>query len=357
MKKTTDKGYWWITVACIAFVIFTISIVTIVLDPYFHYHKPMKGLSYTIYNERYQNDGISRNFEYDTIITGSSMTQNFKTSECDEIFGGTSIKVPYSGASYKEINDNLKRAFSSDNSIKYVIRCLDYSKLIESSEYMNKDVVYPEYMTNENVFDDVNYFLNKTIIYGDTLKMILNTLLHKESTSFDAYSNTSSYYTFGKEIVLNSYSLGEKATSQRELTKKEEELVRDNIRKNVVELAEEQKDTEFYLFFPPYSICYWDNLNQNGEVLWRIQAEKIAIEELIKLQNVKLYSFCDDKELVCNLENYKDPAHYGEWVNSEILQWMKEEKGLLTEENYLQYIENIKELYTSFDYKSLHVED
>ena len=36
-----------------------------------------------------------------------------------------------------------------------------------------------EYMTNDNPFDDVNYFLNKTIIYGDTLKMVLNTLLNK----------------------------------------------------------------------------------------------------------------------------------------------------------------------------------
>ena len=354
MKKISSKIYWWITCVCIVGMLAAISMVTIMLDPYFHYHKPASGLSYTLYNERYQNDGISRNFEYDTIITGSSMTQNFKTSECDEIFGVQSIKVPFSGATYKEINDNLKRAFESDHSIKYVIRCLDYSRLVQPADSMNESVDFPEYMTNDNLFDDVHYFLNKTIIYDDTLKMIFNMVFGKESTSFDEYSNTTRLFTFGKESVLESYSLGEKVELSRELTDEEASMIRENIRKNVVELAKEQPETTFYLFFPPYSICYWDELNQNNEVNWRIQAEKAAIEEMLDTPNIKLFSFCDNAEMVCDLENYKDQAHYGEWINSEILQWLINEDGMITKDNYLQYIENIEKMYTSYNYEALH---
>ena len=355
MKKISNKAYWCITCMCIVVVLGVISMVTIFLDPYFHYHKPIDETSYTLYNERYQNDGISRNFEYDTIITGSSMVQNFKTSECDEIFGVNSIKVPFSGATYKEINDNLKRAFQSDNSIKYVIRCLDYSRLVQPADSMNESVEFPEYMTNDTIYDDVHYFLNKTIIYNDTLKMIFNTISGKEPTSFDDYSNTTSYFTYGKQSVLESYSLGEKKDVQRMLTDEEVLMIRENIRENVVKLAEEQTDTQFYLFFPPYSICYWDELNQNNEIDWRIQAEKIAIEELLDVSNIKLYSFCDNAELVCNLNNYKDQAHYGEWINSDILQWIKSDVGIITEENYLQYINNIEKIYTSYDYETLHM--
>ena len=57
-----------------------------VVDPYFHYHKPLKGLYYTLDNERSQNDGIIRHFNYDAMIIGTSMAENFKTSEMDELW-------------------------------------------------------------------------------------------------------------------------------------------------------------------------------------------------------------------------------------------------------------------------------
>ena len=42
---------------------------TAVIDPYFHYHKPLKGLSYPLNNQRYQNNQSSAAY-YDAIITG-----------------------------------------------------------------------------------------------------------------------------------------------------------------------------------------------------------------------------------------------------------------------------------------------
>ena len=59
---------------------------TAVVDPYFHYHGPLEGLSYPDGNERYQNDGIIRNFAYDAVITGNSMTENFRVSELNDLF-------------------------------------------------------------------------------------------------------------------------------------------------------------------------------------------------------------------------------------------------------------------------------
>lgn len=42
-----------------------------------------------------------RNFEYDAIIIGTSMTENFKTSEADALFAASFIKVPFSGGIIK----------------------------------------------------------------------------------------------------------------------------------------------------------------------------------------------------------------------------------------------------------------
>ena len=38
------------------------------IDPYFHYHGPIEGISYSFAGERYMNDGIARNLDYDAII-------------------------------------------------------------------------------------------------------------------------------------------------------------------------------------------------------------------------------------------------------------------------------------------------
>ena len=51
----------------------------------------------------------AKHFDYDAIITGTSMTENFLSSEFDSLFGVNSVKTTFSGASYKEINQNFYR--------------------------------------------------------------------------------------------------------------------------------------------------------------------------------------------------------------------------------------------------------
>ena len=75
-----QKKWFWSTLAGSGIVLFLILLVMVIADPYFHYHGKIPGMKYRIYNERYINVGILENFEYDAIITGTSMNQNFKTS-------------------------------------------------------------------------------------------------------------------------------------------------------------------------------------------------------------------------------------------------------------------------------------
>lgn len=356
-KKTGElQCKIWIvsTVAFAMIILILFASVTIYIDPLFHYHEPLDKYSYPLNNERYQNDGITRNFEYESIITGTSMAENFKKSEADKILGSDFIKVPFSGGSYKEINENLKRAYASGKDIKYIIRCLDYSLLINDKDSYREDVEYPVYLYNDNLFDDVNYVWNKSILFGSTRSVVRYTREGAETTSFDDYANWNSAYTFGAETVLGTYTLENMAGSEKMFSQEEREMVLGNIKQNVTSLADEHPETTFYYFFPPYSICYWDSLKNNGQVNWRIDAEEAAIKEILKHPNIRLYSFCSNFELVCNLDNYKDQAHYGEWVNSLILEWMYDDKGRLTTDNYQKYIKIVRKFYNSYDYSSLH---
>ena len=353
-RKQNANVIWIISTLMLMVVAFSLfASITIYIDPLFHYHEPLEKYEYPINNERYQNDGIIRNFKYDSIITGTSMTENFKVSEAAEIFNADFIKVPFAGAYYKEINDNLRKAYDTGHKIKYVIRCLDYNYLIYDKDTYKEDVVYPTYLYNNNIFDDVNYVLNKSILFKQTWDVIEYTRAGNKTTSMDDYMNWNALYPFGAEAVLSQYTLEETSNTLRILTEKESIMVLENIQQNVTDLADEHPETIFYLFFPPYSICYWDTMKNAGLIEWHINAEKVAIEEILKHPNIKLYSFCNYFELICNLDNYINRGHYGEWVNSWILEWMYKDEYLLTSDNYEEYLKTKREFYNSYDYNSL----
>ena len=139
------KRWFYSAVALLAVLLIGMAAVVIFVDPYFHYHKPLPFLSYRIYEERYTNDGISRHFTYDAVITGTSMSQNFKTSELDELFGTQSVKEPFSGAGFQELSENLERALKRNEELKTILVAVDYNGLLRSYDW-KKYEEYPTYL-------------------------------------------------------------------------------------------------------------------------------------------------------------------------------------------------------------------
>lgn len=358
-----DKKYtvWMVvTILLTVMVLVCIVAITVYIDPFFHYHKPLEGYAYPLNNVqvpgsgdrtfglREQNDGIVRHFDYDSIICGTSMTENFKASQADAIFDADFVKVPLSGASYRESHDILRWAYGAGKNVRYVIRSIDYSMLFDYYDGHNDQL----YMYDNNPFNDQQYVLNKYVLYR-VFGVLQYTRAGNQTTDFDAYRSWGAGGTYGAEAVLAAYTSGGGVEFSVALSEDECEAMLDNLRQNVIDLPDEHPETTFYLFFPPYSICYWDELNSKGEIDRMIDAEEAAIAEILKHPNIKLYSFSDNFELVCNLDNYKDQGHYGPWVNAWILEWMGDDVGLLTEDNYEAYISRIREFYNTYDYDSL----
>ena len=150
--------YWivgWLSIVVLGLAL--ISIWVYKIDPYMHFHKPNTlRYYYSLDNQRSQNDGITKHFDYDALITGTSMTENFKTSEMDKLFGCSSIKVSYSGGSYKELNDNLKIAANSNPNLKTIVRGLDMSMFFDNKDRMREDLgKYPTYLYDYNILNDL----------------------------------------------------------------------------------------------------------------------------------------------------------------------------------------------------------
>lgn len=340
-----------ITLGGITFLVYSV-------DPYMHYHRPnTEKYFYILDHQRMQNDGITKHFDYDAVITGTSMTENFKNSELDELFGVKSIKVTYSGGSYKEINDNLIVAFQTHPNLKVIVRGLDIGYFINNKDRMRGDLgTYPTHLYNNNPFDDVFYLFNKDVIFSRAYKMIKYT---KEKdfkpgiTPFDTYSRWQGRRAFGVKSIFHKGFKIQKPKSIRHLTEQEKKTIYENVTQNVTSLADRHPEDTFYYFFTPYSIAWWLNNRNNGTIYRQLEAEQYVIELILEHPNIHLFSFANRTDIIANLNNYEDPHHYGEWVNSFILRAMRDDKYRLTKENYREYLAQKEKFLTTFDYASL----
>lgn len=332
-------------------VLVIIAGITAYIDPFLHYHTPTDGLEYPLQYERYQNDGITKHFEYNALITGTSMTENFKASEFDELWNTKTVKIPYSGASYREINEAIVRALEYNNDIKYVVRSVDSNLLIMPADKMNYQN-YPDYLYDDNIFNDVNYLLNKEVL-PKTLAVVNYTRAGNRTPDFDEYGNWNLYKEFGRDAVFRGLAPLPTFEEEHKLSKEDYRNIRENVQQNVVQVALDNPQVEFYVFFPPYSMCWWDSMVQTKQLNAQLEAEKIAVEEMLAAGNIKIFAFGDNINLLGNLDNYADALHYGEWVNSDILHWMHEGEYQLTKDNYEDYFIKIKNLYEQYDYSQL----
>lgn len=360
MKKS--KNFALSTILHMGLILSIIIGLSYYIDPYFHYHDPQSGVRYTLNSQRYQNNGIVRNFEYDTLVTGTSMTENFKTSEGEELFGGSWVKTSLSGGSFAERTNLIAKAIESNDKLERVINSID----MFSSYWMNDadnifpgtEAILPNYLYNEYIWDDVNYILNKEVLMGPIADGVIGAIKGDHTiTSFDEYSRWNQHFTFGEQSVYE--SLNERIESSINFETEFEhidnkyEAYENMLYINLISIALDNPQVEFYYFIPPYSIAQWAIDESTGYLSVKLEILENMLTELSKVDNIRVYAFDDEIELITNFDNYKDTNHYGEEINSYILKCMYDDKKLIDVENKDHYINTINEFFTNYDYESL----
>ncbi len=113
--------------------------------------------------------------------------------------------------------------------------------------------------------------------------------------------------------------------------------MKENLKKNYynffLPIIKENSNTEFILFFPPYSYLTYRVLEEKGVLKNYLEFKKFLKKDLLKYKNVKLYDFQNDSSIIYNLELYKDITHYHQKITSKILDYIKENKFLVTNAN------------------------
>lgn len=343
------------SICCLALALLLLLIVggaTAVIDPYFHYHAPLEQLEYPLDNQRYQNDGIVRHFPYNAMITGTSMTENYKTSEFDALFSVNSVKVSYSGGTLQELTTTVEQALEHNPDLKLVLLCIEEWFLFSGRDMILADGEYPTYLYDSNPFNDVKYLLNKSIFCDSTLGVLEYTQAGNTTTSFDDYGSWPQI-PVGRDHVMAQYSRKDPEPAQKTLTDDLKAKIRDSLNASVLKLAKAHPDVQFLCYFPPYSILNWDAHDRAGTLQRQVDSFEEASRLLLEAENIRLFSFYTDFETITDLDNYRDSIHHSQQINSLLLQRMAAGDYLLTQENYLQHWQEVLAFYSAYDYESL----
>jgi len=355
MGLQSRKWFGWTLAVLATCLVMTAALVGWV-DPYFHYRAPRTDrFRYTLDNQRFQNDGIVRHFDYQALITGSSMAENFKTSDVERLWGLKAVKVPFAGASYRELSRLVCRAVAANPKLELVIVGLDFNKLIMDPDWMRTDLGdFPDYLYDENPWNDIGYLLNRDAVWK-SLKAILP-WSRPGITSFDEYACWHTPETpYGASAVLRGQTyVPVTDVPQRAYSSDDAARVAANIRENLGPIMDCGRRVLF--FVTPYSAARMYAWLREGRFERQLQAERQLAEAVFAHPDAHVFSFNSQLEITGNLANYRDIDHYGPWISTRILEDMHAGKGEWARQNLSARIDAERRAYRDFDYRKMFEE-
>ena len=317
-----------------------IAMVVIVIDPFYHYHKPLFGTKAVLTEKEYQCIGSLKHFDYDAVIVGSSVAENYNNHWFDEDFSCNSIKAIRSYGATADLCYFLDVALEN-NDIKYVFYNIDPSALTSMPYETFEETGCPMYLYDDNPFNDVEYLYNKDVL----LSRIPYTLAKSLSNDVDEGEsyNWGQWKEFNLDMITGLYMRHPSVAPMKDVHAYDEsfdanlELLESRVADN--------PDTQFYFFIPPYSMFWWDNVYREGDTEFYLYAIEETSTRLRKYDNVRFSCFIDDRDVVTNVEeNYMDVLHFRPEINHYMEKCLADGSMEINDTNIRERMDNMRSL-------------
>ena len=298
-------------------------------------------------NQRYEMPGLIRHQDYSNLVMGTSLVANYRASWFTEGLGKKTLKITFPDGWVTEFDAALRLAFRTHRPLDSVYFCFDPNILIRPDS--QRTVKLPGYLYNQNPLDDVEYLLN-----ADTYALALRTWLRRqqlETVTLDEAYIWDGAHAFSKASALAGYPRpavsGTALPAGAYLETADENLAL------VCRWIEEHPDTRFVIWFPAYSILYWDKTTREGTAEAIITAVEHAAERLLGYDNAELHCFLDAWDKITDLDNYTDHIHCSAAVTVWEAQNLMEGGWELTRENYLERLDALRQFAAGYDYEAI----
>lgn len=337
-----------LTIIVIAFLL--IFIIGIIGDPALFFRK---GSFFSIESE-FLYPGLIRNYDFDTVITGTSLVQDILPSQVDSLVSNKTINFAISGSSIHE-QIILLNWIIKNKKVKNIIWEIRPTNLFGNPyQIQKKQFDFPRYLYNENNIFTVLKLLSEPYVIQQSIKKIVfkNKNLFKIENNYDYFQyNKIIERKFGKEVVL-------KKLKRKEINQTTDfDINNANINvENILSFIEQNKNIKFYVFIPPIPTLNLSLLKstsfKNYELYMTVKYDCL-IEKLKKIPNVSFFDFQDDFQVTDNLDNYRDLLHFNKSTSAYIIDQIfssketnKDTSKEIFDNHINEYIEQNQDLFS-----------
>ncbi len=348
-KHSASK--WIRTFLCsLLAVLLFLSAVAYAVDPFMQFR--VKDNAYML-DEWDVCGGLIKNYDYDTLIIGSSMAQCFDMDVVRQELGVKPLHIALGGINPTEIGKLLDVAYRTEKADTYYI-CVDMMTFNKD----NEESRLSEHLLKDDFISKLRYLLSYEVWFGfipvDIAFVALDAIgvelpiKYAYQKSIDKLGDWRLEHPVGGEqMVLDNYKSSQYSVSY---------VDSENLYQNIVSsidtfFARCQFDKgEHVFFFPPYSSLCWAEYQNRGQFEIYLQAKRYFIEKALEY-GVTVYDF-QSADITMDLNNYKDTTHFMPHINDWMVtcfasgEWtVNRDNMVLFEEKLVENTNNFREKY------------
>lgn len=354
MNKTMNHKKWiFLCLLSLVSVVVLLMMLVWAIDPFCRFR--VREGTYLL-DASHVAPGLVMNYDYTTLMLGSSMTENFDMNQYEAIHGEKALRVSIGGMGFPEMAEYIRLAEIRGTAKRYIL-CIDPASFARDVELRTD-----EYLFDQGRLSDLKYLLNFDAIVRALPKSIVVDLLKiaqvelpgslKNSTSVPRIGRWGNHITFSEKTVLSNYFSGAYATTKLETVGLEEQM---KLRVDQLFSDSDADWEKFTFFFPPYSVLYWHQIQQEGAVDAFFRMREYFVEEAVK-RGAVVFDF-QTIESTLDLNNYKDTTHYSPQINEQLISMLGDSQYMVTPENITAANNVLWETITIFEKRFVELEN
>lgn len=300
------------------------------VDPFQQYRKAGRFPA-RFYNawQRYENPGIAKHYDYDRVVTGSSLMECVIPADVDHFMGGKTINLSISAQTAFDASQLLGVALRTGKP-KHVIMNLDYNAFSGAVDRSGFAEPFPSYMYDDSRWNDLPYLLG----VGTTRKSLETVLgLHWSRYSTDA--GRMWYWMDGHQFFAAKAVQGLDPRNLNERFRQPPRTLagmQASFEANLVPLIERHPGVRFSFVYAPYAILVWMDFEQRGQLELTLAFREWLYERTSRYQNVEIFDFHAEPSIVLDLDHFTDIYHYSPKLSRGIIEAMSQGRYKLTRE-------------------------
>ena len=328
-----------------------------IVDPFYFYHLPWFDIGFSK-NQRLQNPGIARQFDYDAILLGTSRTETFQTSALQRALGLNIINLSVSASLVTE-QALLLDVVLQNQAIRRVVWEINYPSFSLGDRLYDRHGdrilslglgTFPKYLYEVGPETPFRYLLSLDILFEslrairgqrpnnyDTLHYWVDRFEYSEARVLAAWDHRGNYWTDARRTYLAQH-----APTPRE--------VQDVFVKRVERVIQQNPQVQFDLLLLPATVLEYgmDFRIRPGRFESRLSLNEAVARAQAQFPNVRIFNFQVDKRLTHDFSRWKDLEHFDATTNEFIINALAQGGYQVTSHQLLCATEELRQQVLTF---------